>query len=46
LRGAASEVAEKLDLDFDFWVAQRFAAAINLLFSKAALAAEGRGASN
>jgi hypothetical protein len=34
LKGAASEVAEKLDLDFGFWVAQRFAAAINLLFFK------------
>jgi len=38
---APLQIAEKLDLVFAFWVAQRFTAAITSLLSAMALAAEG-----
>jgi len=40
-QGIASQVAEKLGVALDFWVAQRFTAAISDLFSERALAAAG-----
>src|ERR1039457_3519849 len=41
-KGTAAQLAEKVDVALDFWVAQRFTAAITCLFSDPALAAEVR----